>query len=228
MAFLDNARMPVGSDGVKILERMNRSHAEMAAWGLSHIEIDKDADCLDIGCGGGANLRRLAELCPDGSVSGMDYSQTSVEESKKNAADLIEQGRCRVVLGDVSNIPFADDSFDVVTAFETVYFWPDIEESFRQVLRVLRTGGTFLICNEMDGLDPQQYSYEEKVAGLKLYKADELTELIKKAGFIDARSDGNAEEHWTCVLAKKDNSRRPLPGDALTARSSLARCRASR
>ncbi len=48
-------------------------------------------------------------------------------------------------------LPFADTSFDVATAFETVYFWPDIRRSLSEVARVIRRGGTFMISNEVDG-----------------------------------------------------------------------------
>lgn len=49
---------------------------------------------------------------------------------------------------------FADGWFDAVTAFETVYFWPDLPRCFPEVFRVLRSGGTFLICNECS--DPEK------------------------------------------------------------------------
>ena len=46
---------------------------------------------------------------------------------------------------------FAGDWFDAVTAFETVYFWPDLTQCFREVYRVLKPGGDILICNESSG-----------------------------------------------------------------------------
>jgi ubiquinone/menaquinone biosynthesis C-methylase UbiE len=49
----------------------------------------------------------------------------------------------------VSQIPWEDGAFDLVTAFETVYFWPDFEGGLKEVRRVLKPGGTLFICNEM-------------------------------------------------------------------------------
>ena len=46
---------------------------------------------------------------------------------------------------------FAGDWFDAVTAFETVYFWPDLPRCFREVFRVLRPGGTFCGCFYVKG-----------------------------------------------------------------------------
>ena len=107
-----------------------------------------DARVLDCGCGGGANMKRLLKKCPQGIVKGIDYSPVSVEKSKKVNEAAIAEGRCAVLQGSVADMMFADDWFDAVTAFETVYFWPDLPQCFREVYRVLKPGGTFLICNE--------------------------------------------------------------------------------
>ena len=108
-----------------------------------------DARVLDCGCGGGANMKRLLKKCPQGIVKGIDYSPVSVEKSKK-----AQRGRhsrrdaAPCWQGSVADMIFASDWFDAVTAFETVYFWPDLPQCFREVYRVLKPGGTFLICNE--------------------------------------------------------------------------------
>ena len=48
-------------------------------------------------------------------------------------------------------LPFGNEAFDIITAFETIYFWPNINEAFKQVYRVLKGSGTFMICNESNG-----------------------------------------------------------------------------
>ena len=48
-------------------------------------------------------------------------------------------------------LPFRGETFDVITAFETIYFWPDISEAFKKVYKILKIGGTFMICNESNG-----------------------------------------------------------------------------
>jgi len=67
-------------------------------------------------------------------------------------AQAIRESRCKVVEGSVAELPFGKDTFDMVTAFETIYFWPDIEHCFNEVKRVLKDGGVFAIGNEDDGL----------------------------------------------------------------------------
>ena len=89
--------------------------------------------------------QETSKKCPQGIVKSIDYSPVSVEKSKKVNEAAIAEGRCAVLQGSVADMVFADDRFDAVTAFETVYFWPDLPRCFREVYRVLKPGGTFLI-----------------------------------------------------------------------------------
>ena len=151
MSFFENTRKPVGFGGKIMVAMMNVGHSAVARWGLQFLNAAPDAKVLDFGCGGGANIKRLLKKCPEGIVKGIDYSPVSVEKSKKVNEAAIAEGRCTVLQGSVADMIFAGDWFDAVTAFETVYFWPDLPQCFREVYRVLKPGGTLLICNESNG-----------------------------------------------------------------------------
>ena len=126
MSFFENTRKPVGFGGKIMVAMMNLGHSAVARWGLQFLNTAPDAKVLDCGCGGGANIRRLLKKCPQGVVKGIDYSPVSVEKSKKVNEAAIAEGRCAVLQGSVADMMFADNWFDAVTAFETVYFWPDL------------------------------------------------------------------------------------------------------
>ena len=124
--LIKNSRKPEGKLGHEILDRMNKSHETMARWGVSHFNIDETDKILDIGCGGGKNLERFAkQIGKDGCVVGIDYSEVSVEKSTDLNKQAIDDGKVKVLQGSVSEMPFEDESFDIVTGFETIYFWPD-------------------------------------------------------------------------------------------------------
>ena len=142
-----NARKPVGELGDKLLDRMNESHESLAQWGVSHLDISKDDVILDIGCGGGVNVERFLSMT-ENMVYGLDYSEIAVEKSTKLNQDAIDEGRCEVIQGSVSELPFEDKTFDIVTGFETVYFWPDFVNDCKEVRRVLKDDGIMFICNE--------------------------------------------------------------------------------
>lgn len=130
MNFFENTRKPQGFGGKLMTKMMNRGHAKLSQWGFSNISVNPDAAVLDVGCGGGANIVAWLGKCGNGHVTGMDYSKVSVAESQKLNAAAIKQGKCCVVQGDVSAIPFPDAVFDYVSAFETVYFWPGLKNVF--------------------------------------------------------------------------------------------------
>jgi ubiquinone/menaquinone biosynthesis C-methylase UbiE len=202
MLFFQNTRKPVGFGGKLMVKGMNSgTHAKLAEWGLSHLSIAEDSRILDAGCGGGANVRRLLEKAEKGHVTGLDYSEVSVQESQKVNQKAIREGRCDIVHGDVSALPFQEGCFDLVTAFETVYFWPDLKTTFEGIRRVLKEGGTFFICNESDGHDEEAVKFSEIIDGMNLYDAEQLTALLKEAGFHDIQTD--TQKIWLCVKAVK-------------------------
>ena len=138
-----------------------------------------DAKILDCGCGGGANIRTMLKKCPNGEVKGVDYSPVSVEKAKKVNEDAILNGRCVILQGNVADLIFAANQFDLVTAFETIYFWPDLLQSFREVHRVLKQDGTFLICNECGGDNEKDEKWTERVEGMTIYKDTELKAALE-------------------------------------------------
>jgi SAM-dependent methyltransferase len=120
-------RKPSGPLGRRVVRAMNLSHAKMTDWGLQQVIVPKNAVSLDIGCGGGRTAQRLEALAPDGRVVGLDFSPASVAVSRHTNAHAIEAGRVQIVQGSVAALPFADRTFDIITAVETHYYWPDLE-----------------------------------------------------------------------------------------------------
>lgn len=123
---------------------MNQSHSRLTDWGLMHIRIEKDFTILDVGCGGGRTIGKLAAMASNGKVYGIDYAAGSVATSRSHNKELIRSGQVEIEQAPVSNLPFAADTFDLLTAIETQYYWPDLPSDMREVLRVLKSGGCSL------------------------------------------------------------------------------------
>ena len=203
MGFFENTRKPQGFGGRIMVKMMNSGHSKLAKWGFAKIDAKSDAKVLDIGCGGGANIANWLRKCASGHVTGIDYSKVSVEESGKLNAIAIKQGKCDIVYGDVSSMPFDDEAFDCVSAFETVYFWEDLEKCFAEVHRVMKSGGTFLICNESDGTNSKDEKWAKKIGGMKIYNEMQLRTMLEKVGFCDIKTFVDAKKHWLCIVANK-------------------------
>lgn len=204
--LIRNARKPVGDLGHQILDRMNKSHEAMAQWGVSHFEISEDSKILDIGCGGGRNIERFAaQISDNGRVVGIDYSEVSVEKSIELNKEAIERGIVNVMQGSVSNMPFYEETFDIVTGFETIYFWPDFTNDLKEVNRVLKKGGLVFFCNEAVYHEGEMEKYDDLVEllDMKIYSEDVLKESLENAGFKDFEAYINEENDWICVLARK-------------------------
>ena len=201
-----NARKPVGELGHQILDRMNKSHENMAQWGVSHFDIKEDDLILDIGCGGGKNLERFAEQITTGKVVGLDYSEVSVEKSIELNRKAIDEGKVEVIQGSVSEMPFEDNTFNIITGFETIYFWPDFINDLKEVNRVLKKDGFVFFCNEAVYREGEMEKYEDLVEllDMNIYSEDVLKESLEKTGFKDFKAYINDENDWICIIAKKE------------------------
>ena len=201
--FVSQTRKPEGLLGKLMLGSMNTGHAKMADWGFTHLPELTPKRVVDLGCGGGRNAGELLKKYPNAHVTAVDYSVLSVEKTKEYNKAMIAAGRCDVVQGDVSDLRFPPESFELATAFETIYFWPELERCFAQVAKVLKSGGTFMICNESDGTDPASVKFEKIIDGMKNYTSEKIEAALKAAGFSEVTTDHHPTKPWITVIARK-------------------------
>ena len=140
---------------------------------------------------------------PGARLTALDYSEISVGKAREYNKKAIAEGRCSVIQGNVAKLPFGEETFDLATAFETVYFWPGLENCFREVCRILKPGGTFMVTNESDGRDETSLKFEKIIDGMKCYTAEQLSDALKAAGFSEVKSDHHPDKPWITVVAKK-------------------------
>ena len=205
-AFFNNTRKPEGLLGRCMVGSMNRAHAALADWGISYLPETGPTEIAELGCGGGRNIRALLRKYPAATVAALDYSEVSVEKARSVNRKGLQAGRCRIIQGEVSCLPFEDGAFDLVTAFETVYFWPGPTESFREVYRTLRPGGIFLIVNEVDGENPRDSRWLSVIDGMKIFNRSQFVTFLTEAGFSKVIVKRDAKRHWLCVLAIREDA----------------------
>lgn len=203
MGFYQNTRKPVGFGGTIMVRLMNVCHSPIATWGFSKLSIRDNLNILDIGCGGGKNIATWLRKSKNSHVTGLDYSEVSVDKSSKKNKWAIKRNRCEILRGNVAEMPFSDNTFDCVSAFETIYFWPGLEECFTEVNRVLKHGGIFMVCNGSDGENESDEKWVNIIEGMSVYNEDQLHSALEKAGFYKIKCYINTEKHWLCIFAKK-------------------------
>lgn len=178
--FFTNCAHPQGRMGRAMLNFMNLCHAPLTNWGLSLVDIQNEWTMLDIGCGGGATLRRLLKRSHNAKVYGIDISAESVSKARKLNEALLDK-QVFIQQGSACKLPYEDAKFDLVTAVETVYFWSNLSECLKEVRRVLKSGGRFAIMVEVIDTDSKWTSV---VDGMTAYTPNQLKELLDDAGYI--------------------------------------------
>ncbi|SRR6266404_3242170 len=206
---IGQCRKPSGLFGRFVLWDMNRHHSKLTDWGLSHVSIKETATILDIGCGGGRTINKLAMMASHGKVHGIDYSEESVTAAHRHNVRWIDIGRVSIRDGTVSQLEFVDGAFDLVTAIETHLFWPDLPTDFREIYRVLRPRGQLLIVAEiykggkhLEGVRKKIFE-KHLAANMNLLTPGEHRDLFTNAGFSDVQIFEEHKKGWICVVGRK-------------------------
>jgi len=190
-----NCAHPKGRMGRAMLQFMNCCHAPLTNWGLGLVDVQDGWTMLDIGCGGGATLQRLLKRSKDATVYGIDISEESVAKAKKVNADVLDK-QVFVTQGSAEKLPYKDGAFDLVTAVETVYFWPNLANCLQEVRRVLKPGGRFAIMVEVVDNDSK---WTDVVEGMTAYSPEELKNMLDDAGFINTEIHRKKPSYATII-----------------------------
>jgi SAM-dependent methyltransferase len=201
---LRQCRKPSRWVGRAFLAIMNRSHLGVTKWGLAHVAIAPDATVLDVGCGGGRTVATLAAATPQGHVDGVDYSAESIAVTRRTNADAIARGCVTITPASVAALPFPDAHFDLVTAVETHYYWPDLAANVREIGRVLRPGGHVVVIAETYRGRPFDWPFRASMALLRAQylSAPAHAALLRDNGFVDVTVYTDPEKGWLCAVGR--------------------------
>ena len=198
-------RYPTGVLGKTVAANMNKGHWDLTTWGLKHVNINSDSVVLDVGCGGGKTINRLARRANQSKVYGLDQSADMVEYSRQVNKKLIAQKRVQIVHSSVEKTGFKDEFFDLVTAIETYYFWPNLAEAFREIKRILKKEGYLLIISEMiqDGVYEVENAEIIAKTQVHLVPLQELQRILDSAGYSTVKVYRKRKSKWNAILAQK-------------------------
>jgi ubiquinone/menaquinone biosynthesis C-methylase UbiE len=203
--LLNQWRKPTGWLGRAAVWAMNISHSRLSDWGLKQVAIEKHWTILDVGCGGGMTVHKLAAIATEGKVYGIDFSEESVTVSRRTNKQLIEKGCVEIRHGSVSCLPFSDDTFDLATAVDSHYYWPDLTSDVREVLRILKPGGKLMLVGEepKGGMFGDLYKQWAEQFKITYRSVRELGELLSIAGYSNVQTFEEADRGWICGVGTK-------------------------
>lgn len=164
-------------------EEMAEEHAAIAAGMLSRMTFAPDDKILDLGCGTGWLSAILADKVPQGQVVGMDVADEMVRRARQRYVDRVNM---MFITAGAEDIPWDDIFFNKVVSVESAYYWPHLEQAFREIFRVLQPGGTVHILINLFKENVYSHQWREKLAvQTHLLSADEWCSLLGQAGFVE-------------------------------------------
>jgi ubiquinone/menaquinone biosynthesis C-methylase UbiE len=188
---------PTGKSGYFMGKMMNLFHTGLYKKYYSKELSKEPTTLLDLGCGGGRFINYLAKKYSEFELIGFDHSEEMVNLSIKDNLEFVKSGRVKIDKGSVSQLPYDNNSINVVTAHETVQFWPDIHVSFSEIYRVLQNNGRFYIINRY----PPEGTKWWQLAKLK--NESDFMSAFEKAGFKNTEVDLKTKKGWIITKTMK-------------------------
>ena len=135
---------------------------------------------LDIGCGGGSAIKIISEKYSSCNIYGIDISEKSIEK-----ASILNQEKLnkQVYLSksSVLSTPYKNDYFDIVVSFESIYFWKDLHNAFKEIYRIMKPNSKIYIFMEV--LRKKNAFWEKFIKNMKEYSYEEIKYAMECSGF---------------------------------------------
>lgn len=202
--IVKQCRKPTGVFGRLMARGMNYGH-KVAEWGLEHVSINQDHIILDVCCGGGKTVNRMAKIATEGKIYGIDYSEDCVAVASKINKKFIKVGLVEILHASVESLPFPDDSFDLVTVVEAYYFWSDLINNLKEIRRVLKPGGSVILINEMYRNDKfeKRNARWARMGDFTYHLPEEFREFLRDAGYSSIQIDTLESKNWITAIGTK-------------------------
>lgn len=183
-------RKPTGEEGIQMGEWMNRGNVLMNQQAIADLGADEGDRVMEAGMGNGLFVDLLLDSAKEIHYTGCDFSEIMVAEAERINAQWIAANKAKFVCGDLSALPFADNTFNKVYTVNTIYFWEEPNSVLTEIRRVLKPRGTLLI-----GMRPkrQMQHYPFTQYGFKLYSSDDVYALLANNGFDNITIAENTE-----------------------------------
>ena len=195
-------RNPTGVFGRLVGSAMARGNEPASRWTVSLLNIQPDSHILEVGFGPGVAIQYASEKAVKGLVAGIDASETMVQVARKRNAAAIAAGNVDLKHGEISALPYPDESFDQAFTIHCIYFWANPIEGVKELRRVLKSGGLLAITI----LPKDKWNRPAPPDLFTLYEGGEVAQLLSKAGFRDVHLENCPQPNQfpgTCVLGVK-------------------------
>ena len=194
----DHCGNPRGLLGRVILKLMHVEHSSNLRWSIERLDFQPTDIVLDIGCGSGNAVQMVVPMVFK--AYGIDRSLLAVEEARRQNQLEIQKGRVEIFQATLDETTFPRESFQLVTAFETVYFWENIEKDFSLIFDLLSPQGKFAIfCGSVS----KKGNEDRGPSGFRIWSTQELESCLKNAGFTRVRIENRRSGKSALIIGEK-------------------------
>ncbi|EAE1405621.1 class I SAM-dependent methyltransferase [Listeria monocytogenes] len=165
---------------------------DLSKWTISNTEMGDATNILDIGYGGGSNVKNLVELNKNVTIYGVDISKESYKTATNLNKKAINNGKVKLSIQDVALMNYPADFFDIVYAIQTHMYWDNPRKGFEEIYRVMSNEAVFILSSEKDKIEYHMNEYKTTAS---------LTALLKEIGFREVveKEKGN----WVLYTVRK-------------------------
>ena len=167
------------------------------------MSVQTDDRIIEIGCGTGKLIYKMAQEMDKGLIEGIDFSSAMVSVAKKRNKNSIAKGTVKILEGDFDNMPYEKEKYSKACSVNTLYFWPSPAHTAKKIADILKPDGQLILAFE-DIEQLKQRKLNQDV--FHLYSKDEVQELLINAGFcnnINIVSRKKDTLIFHCVVAEK-------------------------
>jgi ubiquinone/menaquinone biosynthesis C-methylase UbiE len=186
--LIGQSKFPKGFVGKIMLKIMNNAHKKIYYKIVSQMNINENYNILDIGCGGGEFIRIVSKKYRNIKLFGIDISEDAIEIAIKNNRNE------NIIFSksDIGKMPFENNYFNIVTAFQTYYHWNNIKNNLKEIYRILNNNGILIIVAELYKVNYHMTEYK---------KEEEIKKLFTEIGFKNA--EYKEEEKYMYIRGEK-------------------------
>jgi ubiquinone/menaquinone biosynthesis C-methylase UbiE len=197
-----NLRHPKGIFGWFIGSLMNHFNKGIIQFTVDAIP-KKNVFCIvEAGIGSGKALELCAKRFPEVILYGVDISKSMLLKAKIRNRKSIRKGNMIVYHSDISKLPLVDQSVDVLYTINTLYFWNDPDLVFKEIRRVLKNEGQFILSfNPKEEMNKDLYPKDL----FTLYSTEEVSYLARNNTFdvISSHKIRDRFENYVCMILQK-------------------------
>ena len=190
--LIKQSRNPSGLVGRVITNIWSSYFKELSLWAIKQTTIPNNSRILEVGYGGGSTIKNLLALDKNLDIHGIDISKESYQTAKRMLLKSIENDSVQLIVGNVENLPYQNNDFDLVFAIQTHIFWEDLKQSLQEIYRVMSNTSTLIIASEKEKIKYHMTDY-----GI----SHELMQLLTSIGF--SKIEERQNHKWVLYIVIK-------------------------